>query len=353
MKEFRILTFHNVHNYGALLQCRALSKFLKDFGNCKVLNYTGLKSKYGIINRYSGRKNKLRAVYHYLALKKRYDLMESYINDFEMTEEFTKETVNNINLKDAICIAGSDQIWSCGDGFDPVYFFDNVNAKRKISYAASMGRSYIPAEHKAKVGELLSDFHHISVREKSVKELLNKEYGLETQTVLDPVFLQPKEFWLSESSKVKVPPKYILTYFLTVPPFAKEIVAQIKLKFGLPVVAVTTIYPGKKYLADMDVIAAGPNEFLWLFANAEYILTSSFHGTAFSIIFEKNFNTLCSISTSERMKDLLNELGLEDRIVCNEQISNDEPVDYHSVSQKLQILKNKSIQFLMSSIDSE
>lgn len=350
MKKIRIITYHYAHNYGALLQCYSLNKEVEKYGDCKIIDFCRNQNAYGIISRYQGKNNRIRALLRYIKLKKRYNLMEQFIASFPKTERMNGENYHDFDFQDCSIIAGSDQIWKLGNELEPVYFLDGIKARKKVSYAASMGKSIIPEDQKLLVRQYLDSFDAISVREKSMAELFKREYNIDVEMHLDPVFLQEKEFWVQESRRIKTPEKYILIYFLAVPSYAKDIIQDLKRKYNCPVITITTINNGKKYGADIDLIDVGPREFLWLFQHASYVVTSSFHGTAFSIIFEKEFVTLPSISTSERMIDLLTTLGIEDRLVHeNEKIPENE-IDYVKVKEKIMPLRKKAKEYLKESI---
>ena len=352
--KIRMLTFHNVHNYGALLQCLALYSELVKFGECKIIDYSSKQHDYRLIRRYKGWKNRLRAILRYVPLKKRYNRMNEFIEGFECTEPYNTDTFGTHSFSESVCIVGSDQVWSCRPNiYDKAFFLNGIRAGKKVSYAASMGRSEIPVELKEQVGVALSEFSAISVREKSAAELLRRTYDLPVSTVLDPVFLQTKQFWSREGRSMKVPSKYILVYFLEVPTNARNVLKQLKKKLHLPILAITTINAGAKYGADRDLISVGPREFLWLFEHSEFVVTSSFHGTAFSIIFEKQFYTLPKRDTAERMVDLLDSLGLQNRIIKSIDDMEEKEIDYSSVNVILEQLKTKSKEFIRKSLMSE
>lgn len=352
--KIRMLTFHNAHNYGALLQCYSLCNELSKYGECRIIDYNSKNNDYRLIRRYKGFKNRLHAILRYKSLKKRFQQMNEFIKQFQCTEPYNTDNISSHSFAACICVVGSDQVWSCNPtNFDKVYFLNGIKAKKKVSYAASMGHSEIPVELRDQVGEALSEFSAISVREKSAAELLRSIYDLPVTTVLDPVFLQTKDFWNLEGRPMKVPSKYILVYFLEIPVGARDVLKKIKKRLQLPVLAITTINTGLKYGADRDLISVGPREFLWLFEHAEFVVTSSFHGTAFSIVFEKQFYTLPKRDTAERMVDLLDSLGLQNRIVRSSADVDQDDIDYSSVNVRLEQLRKESKEFIRSTLMDE
>ena len=341
MKKIGLLTFHNAHNYGALLQCYALILKLNAFGECKVINYIRPNVNYSLISRYHGIKQKLMAIIKIYDLKKRADAIKKFMNAFPLSRKFTPVTIKNNSLKLDYIVTGSDQIWNCIH-LDSVFFGDFPSSAKKVAYAASFGRSYIPEIHKENVRKLLDSYCYISVREKTASELIRQEYGIGAKVVLDPVFLLNKSQWRELEKVYNIKGKYMLVYLLEIGDGVKNLILTIKEKLRLPVYAITTIVNGKNYGADYNII--------WLIDHAEYIVTSSFHGTAFSVIFEKNFTSIPKEDTSERMVDLLQDLGLQDRI---RQASIDMMIDYKRVRERLEVRIKDSEQFLINALKEE
>ena len=196
----------------------------------------------------------------------------------------------------------------------------------------------------------IKNINYISVREETAKELIANFTNKEISVTLDPTLLLSKNDW----EKIAITPNnksYILLYNMGNMPLTNQIAKTIAKEKKLKILE---IFSGnrslKKLYRHATCPTAGPREFLGLFANASYIVTSSFHGTAFSLIFNKQFVTVAHPTAGSRMRDLLAKLDLSERIVTN---INDIPyrdIDYKKVNAKLDIERQKSIAFLENAL---
>lgn len=345
------ITCHRPHNYGAVLQAYALNRFLQKRGHdARVIDYTS-KSHGGISDKY---KNNLlaKAVRGILLfpdrLKGNKVFGEFIKNNISLTERsyFShRELVDNPPSAD-LYITGSDQVWNCDIpvGKDDAYFLDfsGPNAK-KISYAASMATDLLPDNQKKRYYNLLYDFHAISVREPSSVSIL-KSIGIDAVSVLDPVYLLDKREWVDLAEKADYKEPYVLVYSFNrqknVFDFAKKIAKEKNLK----VYSVNTRWLDIINRTDKYFWSVSPQKFLSLILNADIVVTNSFHGISFSIIFEKYFFAFTKETGNSRIIDLLKSLHLEDRLLKNNLQEN--PVDYKKVNALLDELKNSSVDFL-------
>lgn len=343
--EIKTITCHNVYNYGASLQAYALQHFLQSLGHDVQiidflpyyfqrrynLHYISPTSKYYKICRlhpfltYTFNLIKLKYMNTTWGRKKMFD---------EFTKHFLSLTKNryetSLALKENppladIYIAGSDQIWNTdlNNGKEPAYYLDfgNPNIKR-ISYAASFGISKVNPNLTEFIKNSLNKIDAISVREQTGIKIL-QELGIEGELVLDPVFLLEKEEWkkLSQSS-LKYPNikdgHYILVYDFMNDDRIKQMAYKIKSESNLPIVSINDYTPMD--YADININNAGPLEFLDLINRANVVISSSFHATAFSIIFEKEFYVypLKGQNNSSRMTDLLIKLDINERFNSQE-----------------------------------
>lgn len=269
------------------------------------------------------------------------------------TERFESNSELTDNCPDAgIFIAGSDQIWNTmfQNGRDAAFYLDFVPAgKRRVSYAASFATEKIESGYEEFVKSMINRFDHISVREQTGVRLL-REMGINRAVqVCDPVFLLDKEAW-SEMTSSSCEEKYLLVYDTenskTVRQIALAVAHRLKLK-------VWSIGSFRLNYADRDFYLSGPKEFVSLIKNGDFIVSNSFHGTAFSLIFEKN---MCVVNRSEaintRMLSLLDTLGIGDRLVGAdfnvEELT--ENIDYIKVNKLLAENICSSKQFLRESI---
>ncbi len=266
------------------------------------------------------------------------------------------ENLNQINkvTNDAdILLTGSDQVWnsSHNHGLDLCFFWAGIN-KPKFSYASSIGMENFLKDEQEIVKELLDSYSIISVREDHAKKLLNSLGVKDVCQVLDPTLLLDKKEWHSYCiPKFKKTESYLLIY--SVEPKRNLMVSKqaqiIAKERGLKIYVVSPSFKFKKdFNADRVFNFASVELFLTLFYNADFIVASSFHGTAFSINFNKEFITISSSDFNSRIYSLLTLFNLTERCVVDELITNDDlkPIDYELVNSILDVERNKSEVFL-------
>lgn len=358
-----ILTFHSAFNFGASLQTWALQETLKKLGaEPFVINY-----RPGIIdhiyNPFANKKGLKKSAF--LRKIKNPDQMLR----FEKYERFIKENYNllgeahtyqelqNEKYDLDACIVGSDQVWNIQHtGGDLAYFLGFLDENiKKISYAASIGTEYIlPTQYK-KFCEGMKRFSYISVREESAKKALESLTDKDINVVLDPTLLLDVE----EYDKLKIPvsysEKYILVYMMEDNPQLIEMTNFISKLLGLPVVQRRQ----KRYFENeiKSCYTYVPGEFLSCMENAEMVITNSFHGTVFSILYGKPFVSMLHSDTGSRTVDLLKKLHLESHLIyefqreeCLKKFSFN---NYHEVKQILVREREKSLDFLKRALEIE
>ncbi len=359
MKIFTI-TCHRPFNYGAVLQTYALNKYLRDIGHdAQVIDYIPSFYK-SISEKYE--KNivakVIRKVLLFPDMLKGDRVFGKFLADnIRLTERSyysIRDMEDNLPLAD-IYIAGSDQIWNSDipAGKDDAYFLTFVKKTgKKISYAASLAMDVLPPGQKKRYYDLLKDFKAISVRESSSVKLLNSA-GLENVTnVLDPVFLLSKDEWVSFSEQSNEKERYILAYIFNGQENAFEYARFLAKQNNCKVCAVHTRWFEKFRRVDKYFWCPLPQKFLSLIYNAEAVVTNSFHGMSFSIIFNKNFFVFRKgKSGNSRMYDLLSYLGLTDRLIENTRKTfNQKDIDYEDVNTKVQAALEHSKRFLNDSL---
>ena len=230
--------------------------------------------------------------------------------------------------------------------------------KRRISYASSFGVSYIEEKQRGFYYEHLSKFSAISVREKNAVELVKELSGKEATWVLDPTLLLNKEDWMKVASyPYEIKNKYILVYELIPSPYIKDLAKTLSKEKGLVIVRLCkNTAPETKEKGIICITDAGPAEFIGLFANAEMVITNSFHGTAFSINFSKDFYTIAPQRkhNNSRQKSLLELFNLENRFIPENtpfNLISTEQIDYDSIGDILDEERAKSFNFLKHSIN--
>lgn len=357
-----ILTFHCAHNYGAVLQAYALQQYLIGLGhNVDVVDYKPrwIVNDYKVINdwRRFVSKNPLKCVrktveavkYTYLA-PKRYMRFDKFINEHL---HLSFPLLNNrIPENYDVYIVGSDQIWNPGitGGFDDnyfAYFPFSKGRKKYISYAASMETSCLTDEQKEYFRSRLSNLDYISVRENNLLNLIQPLTDKKVYLVLDPTLLVKQTVWNKFIHKNSFNKKYLLLYGTAdnrIYAYARKL-AQ---KLDLEILGLSFGITGRKF----DYQTASPEQFISAFKYAEFVLTSSFHGTAFSIIFNKEFFTLrLGLGRDTRSESLLNTLGLSNRIVSFDSgIDLTGKIDWKATNKLLEIKRKESIDFINMSL---
>lgn len=356
------IAFHRAINYGALLQVYALQKKIEDLGGeCIILDYRNalLESKHKKMKiTYCKSVVDLRRL-TFLAKdnNKKYDKFKVFSNEYlklsnlyETIDELKKDEKNYDKF-----ITGSDQVWNSNiTGGDPAYFLNFTDdISKRNSYAASFGFEEIPEEHRELYYDMLKDYNYMSVREEQGANIIKSLFNKDIPTVIDPTLLVSKEEWYQMSIDYKKHKRYILIYGFGGSKNLMGFAQNLSKKTGCKIVHISNPYfkkIGWKYER-----SPGPKEFLGLVKNAEYVLTNSFHGTAFSINFNKNFFVEFlpeSQNVNSRLINILKLFDLEDRQIMSEDTSiSDNVIDFERVNKMLDFERNKSQQFLKDLIN--
>ena len=329
--KIAIMTWFHYHNYGTALQTIALRHIINSNGyHVDNINYI----PDGKVTTLSGCalswylrkiKNISYAVFnkHYQD-KKRDDKFEKFKLRYIMPTSLCTSSIDfeSLNDKYNAFVCGSDQIWS-PSCFDSKYFLDFVkNDRKKVAYAPSIGLSSISDNYiKIRMAELINKFQHLSVREEQGADLIFKLCGKRAEVLIDPTLLLTAAEW-----DTLLPPapnvdenSYILCYFLGINNRHWKKVEQISRELEIPVKVIPI------FTKDLDrgykiAGGTGPQEFLDLIRNASFVCTDSFHGTAFSILYNKpfcvfeRFSNNDPIAQNSRIYNILNLTGLLDRL---------------------------------------
>lgn len=290
---------------------------------------------------------------------------------FDIKECANHNDLVNLNHFADGFVVGSDQLFNwflttqCG-GY--TYFLDFVDAsKRKIAYATSFGDGYCFFKKEyLSCKPLLQDFDAISIREKNYLELVNDEFKIKADFVLDPVFLLDKQEYekLSEQSSFHDAKGKILAYILDMTEEKKEIINYLKNKLKKEIVVIpdatsTVADQTREFNIDKTLENISIPDWLYYFKNADYVFTDSFHGLCFSIIFEKNFSIFINKKRSNsRFQSLLSLLTIENRAFDNlddftKSNHLQEDVDYISLNQILDKYKKYSREWLENALNKE
>lgn len=355
MKKIGIVTFHNAMSYGAVLQSYALQQQVLKLGSeCEIVNYMcediynahvrilpkTKNIKFNIKMLMMGRKR-------YLWRKYLREFRKRYLNESAHVEkgDLVKQGENYDRL-----IAGSDQVFNdvCTK-FDGTYFLDFVPDEKKYTYAASFGFSSIPENLKEQYKERLSKFCALSIREKSGCNMVNELLDKEALCHIDPTFLLRSNEWDNIVTTKKRKP-YILVFSVLKPLKLVDYAIELGKKKNLDVLYLENwAFPPKKGLKYIDPVA--PDEFIGLIKGAEYVITNSFHGMAFSIIYHKKFGIELDTTASRnvRSEDLLRKVGLLDTEIIDGNLDIDKlNPDWNYVDNVLENERKKSVEYLDS-----
>ena len=325
MKTVTISTFQNAYNYGAILQCMGLQNFLlKNKYNVNVLNYDNLNisNDYRVFKKVRGNhpilrfiKYFTRGIMNYKNLVLRKETFEKYIGKkLHLTKLMSLDEIFQEKFKNDVFITGSDQVWNTKitHGVDPIYTLSFSDDIKKLSYAASIGRNILPKTELQELSSKLQKFDHISVREETAKKILSSNLDKNIEVVLDPSFLLSKdEWWETVDRKERlITEPYIFVYMS----FGEcnKIVKHLQKLTGYKIVYIDEKNIFKKNA--QNVSWANPDDFINLIKYSEYVVTTSFHATVFSIIFRKKFWVILPELVGSRITDLLNKFELTDRI---------------------------------------
>lgn len=333
-----IVTFHREYNYGAMLQAYGLQEFIKQFDSeVGVYDYIApeIKSKITIKQR----------LLNFLCRLNKKDCQIREGNYLHFCQTYLHL---NCDLKRNVFVTGSDQVWNPSGAMDENYFLSFVpETAKKISYAASLGVEHIPEEKKEKFKQYIRDFSHISVREECAKECVGELWNKDILVNIDPTLLHDKHFWTQIAKPVaNIPENYILVYLMHLPKNINQILKWLKKQTGNDVVVVDGQGAVQGVLThlvhhDKAVHRAGPQEFVWLMEHAQCVVTSSFHGTAFSLIFEKEFYSV-SNSPKSRIANILNICGLTAITEKQLEFTRNSNIDWQKVSDVLNQERSKS-----------
>ena len=312
------ITFQNTNNYGASLQCYALHRALQILGaETEVIQYdspylnkpykiAALKEK-GLVRFILGN------IWTLMRTPRNANFAE-FNKNIKFSRKVNTKTISSLESEYDLFLTGSDQVWNGNlSGHDPNYFLGFVkDNKKKGSYAASFGFLNVPNGEIDWYKKQLAGYRYYNVREISGQKIVKDLTGNEAKLTIDPTLLLKQEEWKKVMAVPNIKEPYILVYQITPSRKLSEIVNKLRNQTGYKVIAIPFIMDWPHKFTSMLTI--GPAEFLGLFCNASYVVTDSFHGTAFSLIFNRNFWTLSSRKES-RITSLLEILGLGNRIL--------------------------------------
>ena len=358
-----ILTWLHNGNYGSILQAYALQKALRNQGyQTENIDYapSTVKKVENLIKNKNSLKLFLEKWDAYCAKKvagsprelsekqkKFEDFRENYIN---ITRRYSSpKEVATIDGEFDAYICGSDQIWS-PVLLNPVFYFDFLSdTERKIAYACSFGVSSIKGKKATKITNYLNRFDYISVRESSGCEIVKNLTGKVVPVMPDPTLLLQRTDWDKVSKYNLNLNKYIFCYFLSWNEDYWKYVENVSQQLGYQIVIVPSVK--QTYQVDAKILKnIGPEEWIGLVKNASYVITDSFHGTVFSIIYNKPFTVLKRFSDdnprsqNSRIYTLLEHYNLTNRLGINTDIFNLQ--EYTKVNSQVEYDRRYALEWL-------
>ena len=368
--KLALLSFHNAANYGAALQSYAFEKFLTDKGyDCEYINYVNTSRAHEYSMSWhiwdSLKHGKLKNAVAYtlgspfMTLRK-WRFNRFYDNYLKKTSKIYKTSDDAAELNGIYdrFIVGSDQVWNPAcNGDDTAFLLDFVkNSRERISYSSSFGVDSIDEKHTASYKQNLSAFHALAVREKIGCEIVKNLTGRDAQLVLDPVMLLSKEQWMQLIPMGGKRENYVFSYTNRDSQTADFFRTGYKLNGKKH-------YVLSRYTRPQDFLSStvrvkycmSPQEFVSVIANAELVISASFHCLAMSIILNRPF---VAILTGDKGKDerplnILRALDLESRILRPGMTVKDilEPIDWDLVNKKIELLRESSVDYLRRAIN--
>ena len=357
-----IMTFHRALNYGAVLQGYALQQAVQRLDcDCEIVDYRSdaIENAYKYFGISSGKNPVMSFAKGIIKFPVTYKRKKSFKDFSKRLLKTSKETYDARNIADAnnvydIFITGSDQVWSpyCA-GFDENYFLTFASPEKKNSYAASFGCKVIPDDKKQEYYKRLHDYKSISIREIQGKDILsNIGIELSAEHSIDPTFLLSSEKWQIHS-KIPKEKDYVLLFTVNKPIKAMNFAKSLAAKKNLKVIYINDKPIGREKGVEYKT-GVSPEEFLGYIKNADYVVTNSFHGTAFSVIFHKQLYTEFETQTgyNSRADELLTSLGLSAvRITDTEYNGKDPKLDWNYSDEVITQKKNSAESYLKKMIE--
>lgn len=362
MKKIGIYTFFWT-SYGAVLQAYSLSRTLKALfpeDLVMVVKYQSPTTKLNMS--VFGRKatNPLTNVlwnffasFRYRQLKHRFNLFEVFRNQhFQFTQLYDDHRLMVASPPQLdVHISGSDQVFNPRKPARDVFYLNfEKGQSRKVAYAPSFGISEFTEEEMKYIRHCLSDFDFLSCREESGAMFMSDLLDREVSTVIDPVFLTPANEWEKIAKAPYTKERYVFIFSLMKASSLLRIARKLPKEYSDCKIIVLSPHDWRFYTRCKHIYNPGPREFVGLIRNAELVLTDSFHGTAFSILFHKKFYTYISQPKyGSRIISLLGSLALDDRVLHS---SDSIPTAYHVVDyqSKLDSMVKDSICYLKQAI---
>lgn len=372
-RKVGVITLHNSPNYGSCLQTYATQVVLARVGaDAEIIDYyrkdaipenevdralNGQLVKKMPIFKVPGVKQIAKIPVSRMVARRRAPLDEFRHSKLALTEcsyYSADELDANPPAADIYC-TGSDQVWNSiwNNGFDRAFYLSFApEGKKKIAYAASIGKAALEDWEAEPMRKALSSYSCISVREQEAADLLDSIGVHGAVPVIDPTLMLNHDDWETISDRWVSPEPYILVYQLNRNAEFDTYVQKVAKKTGLKVMRIAYGVHEKRS-GENAIICPSVGRFLSLFLGAEIVITDSFHGTAYSVNLGKKFVSISPGRFSGRIANLLAMTGLEDHLLSsfdNFELA-EEPVNHDPVEKALDSKRREAIAFLDSSVN--
>lgn len=240
--------------------------------------------------------------------------------------------------------------------------FANRLGAKKISYAASFSVSEIPHEYQTQYTAWINNIDFLSVREYAGVEIVKQLTGRKASLVCDPTLLLNKGEWAKQFEEPESPlveGKYVVIYSMSRSTNVMKLAKKIACELGrIKVVNIKLNFTPSKNDGILHLDFVSPTQWVWLLLHAEYVVTDSFHGTAFSINFNKPFTTVQNplSDLNSRVDTILTKLNMKGRLYIDDGRSFDKivlQIDYAEINQKLDEWRKESMNFLINALNAD
>lgn len=352
--KYSIITIHHISNFGSVLQGYALYSFLYKNGfNAEIIDYRPSYFNHGR-NRFRSFIGKVLNFRSYCSRNRKFD---RFVKTHDRLSSKKFKSFNALKKyygsKDNFFISGGDQLWNnyhpCGN--DLAYKLAFTSSNRKIAYGTSMGRDNFSNDELNVIACEISGFKKIMLREQTSVSLLKQYIKVPVYHVIDPVGLLDKDEFSNIAIMPDIREPYAVMYLADSCILLDKAVEILSKNLNLKIVHICGFK--KKCYCDYFIKDAGPEEILGYILHANFVLSASFHATMFSLIFEKQFVTLLpGEHTNARITDLLNYVGLGNRVIHSEKDLNqlESKIDYSHTNQVIKSFAKESREALLNAL---
>lgn len=358
MKRIGILTFHNTLNYGAHLQAYALCRYIRDLGyECDIIDYQSdsIVNSYDLRfrNHISSPKSFLKYIMTVGDLKRKKSSFEKFLIPYVSHVSYFKNTAAEMAIAYDAIVVGSDQVWNLElTGNDKTFYLDFPGEMKRLSYAASFGKHPLDIKGIDECKNCLKAFDGLAVREADAVSYLNEMGLTNVLQTIDPTFLLTRNQWkelLAGAGRYRQKKKYVLVYAQGRPQLGMQFAENLAKREALEIIVVHSY--AKKFPNAKNIRDASLTEFLMLINDAEYVVTTSFHGMALALMLgkdlyyeeKKNVN-----NANSRLKSLADLMNIKERALTTSEFDKKiSPIDYEYVGKVIKREREKANSFLL------